>query len=324
MASLGDDILNSKDPEIKSIWVERGNPLLQSPESTKVAKAFSRSEFTVVVEQFMTDTARNADLILPAKDIFEQSDIICSYWSPYIQFKPKILEPAGEIMMESEIYFYLAKRLGIEISDSLIPLPGNENTEKWLEKRINGVSSLTLDRLREGPVIGPGLQMIAYEDLKFDTPSGRIELYSEQLSERWGVLPYPAYIPLSADASKDDHYPLVLISPNTGSRIHSQFGNLDVIRHNSDSPAFEISIQDAEERGIKSGDPVNVFNKRGSVRTVARITGRIRQGLVILYNGIWIEEGGGSNMLTHGLETDMGFGAAFHGQRVEVEKIVEE
>jgi anaerobic selenocysteine-containing dehydrogenase len=105
MAKLGSDILTARDPEIEAIWVERGNPLLQSPDTSNVMKAFSKSGFTVVVEQFMTDTAIHADLILPAIDIFEQSDIIGSYWSPYVQFRPKILEPAGESMAESEIYY---------------------------------------------------------------------------------------------------------------------------------------------------------------------------------------------------------------------------
>ena len=98
----------------KAAWIERGNPLLQSPDSNIVRKAFSDLEFKVVVEQFMTDTAAIADIILPAKDIFEQSDIIGSYWSPYVCFKPGIINPPGDVMPESEIYFHLAKRLGLE------------------------------------------------------------------------------------------------------------------------------------------------------------------------------------------------------------------
>ena len=85
----------------------------------------------------MTDTAAMADIILPAKDMFEQSDIIGSYWSPYIQFKPKVIQSPGEVLPESEIYFHLSKRLKLNISNELIPEPGNDNIERWLEKRIS-------------------------------------------------------------------------------------------------------------------------------------------------------------------------------------------
>ncbi|MBA4321421.1 MAG: hypothetical protein C0408_01255, partial [Odoribacter sp.] len=226
MALLGKDLLRMKNPEIKAAWVERGNPLLQSPDSNTVSEAFAKMEFKVVVEQFMTDTASVADIILPAKDMFEQSDIIGSYWSPYVQFKPKILEPEGEIMPESEIYFLLAEHLGMEFEDDLIPGPGNENIEKWLENRIKGYSSLNLSDLRNGPVLAPGLQTVAYEDKKFETPSGLIELYSGLAQSKWKISPLPGYLPLKRDTLAKTNYPLILMTPNSGSRIHSQFGNL--------------------------------------------------------------------------------------------------
>ena len=90
MAKLGEDMLKAKDPELKMIWVERGNPVTQNPDTNTVLKAFKKIEFRVVVEQFMTDTAKEADIILPAKNMFEQTDIIGSYWNPYVQLKPKV------------------------------------------------------------------------------------------------------------------------------------------------------------------------------------------------------------------------------------------
>ncbi|MGD0581638.1 MAG: molybdopterin-dependent oxidoreductase [Bacteroidales bacterium] len=322
MAKLGEHMLAAREPEIKAIWVERGNPVLQSPDSSNILKAFSKSEFTVVVEQFMTDTAREADLVLPAIDIFEQSDIISSYWSPYVQFKPKILETEGESLPESEIYYHLAKLMGLDIPEDMLPPPGNEYTERWLEKRIKGYSDIGLDELRKGPVLAPGLKIIAYEDLRFDTPSGKIELYSKRIRELWDSSPYPMYNPID-DHADETRYPLLFISPNTSSRIHSQFGNLDVIRINTDAPAAEISVSDAEERGVMTGDTIRLFNDRGSVTSTAKITGRLKPGLVVLHNGIWRDEGGGSNFLTAPEETDIGHGAAFHGKRIEVEKVEE-
>ena len=214
MAKLGSDMLAAHDPELKAVWIERGNPILQSPDTNSVKKAFSRLEFKVVVEQFMTDTAAMADIILPAKDMFEQSDIIGSYWSPYIQFKPKVIQSPGEVLPESEIYFHLAERLNLNISVELIPEPGNINIEKWLEKRISGYSELTLKDLKKAPVLAPGLQHIAWEDLKFETPSGKIELYSAEAREKWGISPLPCYTPVNY-ATDEKMFPLEFITPNS-------------------------------------------------------------------------------------------------------------
>lgn len=322
MARLGKDLLMMKDPEIKAAWIERGNPMTQSPDSRSVSEAFARMEFKVVVEQFMTDTASLADIILPAKDMFEQSDIIGSYWSPYVQFKPKVLDPEGDVMPESEIYYHLAKQLGLDFNNDSIPEPGNDNIERWLEKRISGYSDLTLKDLRNGPVLAPGLQPIAYENMKFETPSGKIELYSSQAESIWKISPLAEYDSLKEEKESREAYPLILMTPNTGSRIHSQFGNLEVIKHVIEKPAFEISATDAEQRNILTGDKIRVFNLKGSIESVARISGRTPSGCIVIPNGIWLKEGGGSNHLIEAKETDIGFGAAFHGNMVDIEKII--
>jgi anaerobic selenocysteine-containing dehydrogenase len=320
MAKLGTDMLGAGDPELKAAWIERGNPLLQSPDSNNVRKAFSRLKFRVVVEQFMTDTAAIADIVLPAKDMFEQSDIIGSYWSPYIQLKPKVIQSTGEVMPESEIYYHLAKRLDLDELGLVIPEPGNENIEEWLDNRIKGYSKLTLANMKAGPVLSPDLQQIAWEDMKFETPSGRIELYSNEAKEKWGVPPLPDYLP-NDHSSENEMLPLVLLTPNTGSRIHSQFGNLKIIKDTVPEPAAGISPEDALNRNISSGDNIRVFNQEGEIIIIARISNRVPSGTVVLPNGIWYSEGGGGNRLIAGRETDMGYGAAFHNNRVEVEKV---
>ena len=320
MAKLGTDMLKLSEPPLKAAWIERGNPLLQSPDSANVNQAFSNLEFKVVVDQFMTDTASVADIILPAKDIFEQSDIISSYWSPYIQFKPKILEPEGDILPESEIWFHISERLNLNVLRTLIPEPGNDNIERWLENRIRGFSDLTLNDLKRGPVIAPGLQEIAWEDMNFATPSGKIELYSSEAEKNWGVSPLPEFVPLR-HSEEVDKFPLAFITPNTGSRIHSQFGNLDIIKEVIPSPALEISVSDAFDRKISSGNRVRIFNNLGEIFTVAQVTNRVPSGLVVLPNGLWLNEGGGGNMLIGPVETDIGFGAAFHDAKVEIEKV---
>lgn len=320
MARLGSDMLKSVSPELKAVWIERGNPVLQSPDTANVIKAFSRLEFKVVVEQFMTDTAATADIILPAKDIFEQSDIIGSYWSPYVQFKPKVIESPGGVMPESEIYFHLAKRLDLKISSSSIPEPGNENIERWLDKRISGYSDLTLSDLKQGPVLAPGLQYIAWEDMKYETPSGKIELLSSQAELLWKVSPLPDYVKIN-DENYKNNYPLNFITSNTGSRIHSQFGNLKIIKETVPEPAVGIAPFDAAIRNISSGQKIRVYNQSGEILSFATVSNRVPAGTVVLPNGIWFDEGGGGNNLIPGTETDMGYGSAFHDSTVEVERI---
>jgi anaerobic selenocysteine-containing dehydrogenase len=313
MARLGLCMLTN-ETKLRAAWVERGNPIIQAPDSGNVRKAFNKLEFKVVIDEFLTDTAKVADIILPAKNMFEQSDIVGSYWSPYVQFKPKILDAPKEVLPESEIYYYLAKKAGLNTDN--LPEPGNVNIEKWMERRIKDFSPISIEDLRKAPMIPPSLQEIAYEDCKFETPSGKAELLSIRAEEIWGVSTLPVYIPAE---NENSGFHLILLTPNMGSRIHSQFGNLEIIRSSFDEPGAKISPVEAEKRYIKNGSRIRIYNENGSVITTAIISARIPEGTIVLPNGIWLNEGGGGNELISARETDMGFGAAFHDTMVETE-----
>ena len=150
MAKLGEDILAQKDPELKMMWIERGNPVTQNPDTNTVLKAFGKLEFKVVVDQFMTDTAQEADIVLPAKNMFEQTDIIGSYWNPYVQLKPKVIEPAGDVKPETEIYYLLAQQLGYskEEIEKYIPPPGNNNVEDFLKSKVKKFPLLNWESIK--------------------------------------------------------------------------------------------------------------------------------------------------------------------------------
>ena len=113
----------------------------------------------------------------------------------------------------------------------------------------------------------------------------------------------------------------MFLTPNKSNRIHSQFGNLNIIKDSTEGPAVEISPADALKRSISSGNKVRIFNLTGEVTSVARISNRVPAGSIVLPNGIWIGEGGGGNFLIECAETDIGYGAAFHDNMVEIEKI---
>ncbi len=320
-ARLGQDMLATHDPPLRMAWVERGNPVTQNPETKTVLEAFRALDFRVVVDQFLTDTAREADIVLPAKTMFEQSDVIGAYWHPYIQLKQKVIEPPGEVKPESEIYHLLAQHLGVDAVDG-IPGPSDAEVDAFLERKLEPFPELSLDRLREGPVLAPGNQEVAFSDSVFPTPSGKIELVSEEAAERWGVDRLPSYgepeesvRSVGREAAK---YPLYLMTPNTKNRIHSQFNNLEMIRQFGDAPFAQVHPADAAARGIVDGGRIRVFNDRGRLEVEARLDPGIKRGCVAVTNGWWITQGGTVNFCSYGRETDMGHGAAFHDALVEI------
>jgi len=321
-ARLGQDMLALRDPELKMVWVERGNPVTQNPETHTVLKAFRSLEFRVVIDQFLTDTAREADIVLPAKSLFEQSDVIGAYWHAYMQLRQKILAPPGEVKPETEIYRLLARRLGLQEADvnEQIPGPADADVEAWIERKLASFPELTLARLRAGPVLAPGCQEIAFSDFVFRTPSGKIELLSEEAALRWHVDPLPQFRE-PEESFAPGTYPLHFLTPNTKNRIHSQFGNLKMVREVSEPYCLILSPVDAARRGICDGDSVRVFNGRGSLHARAQIDFGLKPGCVAMTNGTWIQEGGTVNFCSLGRETDMGHGAAFHDNLVEVAKV---
>jgi anaerobic selenocysteine-containing dehydrogenase len=318
---LGQDMLATNGPPLRMMWVERGNPVTQNPETNTVLRAIRSLEFRVVVDQFMTDTAREADIVLPAKTMFEQTDVINAYWHPYIQIKQKVIDPPGEVKPESEVYWHLAEKLGFpedEIAEK-IPGPSDADVEAYLENKLKRFDGISLERLREGPVLVPGHEEIAFADRVFPTPSGKIELYSEEARARWGVDEVPDFFE-PEESVRSRRYPLYFMTPNTKNRIHSQFNNLETIRKLSPEPFVQVHPVDAGARGIADGDPVRVFNDRGEIRVKAQLDWGIKTGCVAVTNGWWITQGGTVNFCSYGRETDMGHGAAFHDNTVEIEK----
>ena len=321
-ARLGRDMLAQQDPPLAFAWVERGNPLSQNPGTPKVREAFRRLAFRVVVDERMTDTAREADLILPAKSLFEQTDVIGAYWHGYLQLRQKVVEPAGDVKPETEIYRALGQRLGLPEADldACLPRPGDAGVEAWLQARLDPLG-ITLDQLREGPVLAPGTEAVAFADGRFTTPSGRVELLSVEAVARWGVDALPAYRePTESAASGQGAYPLQLLTPNTKNGIHSQFLGLRVIRQFDAGPFLFIGPEDAAARGLRPGDRARMFNARGELHLPVRVDFGLRPGVVAAYNGFGLEDGGTVNLLSEGRETDLGHGAAFHDTLVDVER----
>lgn len=320
-SKIGADILDVNDPPLRIAWIERGNPVAQNPDTNNTIKALRSMSFRVVIDQFMNDTAKEADIILPAKSMFEQSDIIGAYWHPYIQLKQKMIEPLGQVKPESEIYRTLAELMNFpkDTINRIFPKNTDDDINRWLSEQLKPFPEITIEKLKEGPMLPPHHEEIAFEDLKFNTPSGKIEIYSEEAKERWNVHPLPDYVKPNITFN-DSVYPFHLLTPNTKNSIHSQFHNLDTIRSTTETPSVKINPLDAKELHIADGDTVDVFNEKGVLTLPAAYDYSIRRKCLAIYNGWWIKDNAAVNILSKGRETDMGYGAAFHDINVGLRK----
>lgn len=312
-ARLGQDMLAQQDPPLRFAWVERGCPIPQNPDTPRVLEAFRALDFRVVVDERLTDTAREADLILPSKSLFEQTDVIGAYWHPYLQRRQKLMEPPGEVRTETWIYRELARRLGL--SPEGLPEPTDEGEADWLNAKLSPLG-LSLASFDAGPILSPGFQEVAFADLRFPTPSGKIELWSKEARTRWQVDELPGWTP--PVEGPGGRYPLQLLTPATKNGIHTQFLHLACIRPFEPHPTAMLHPADAQARGLSDGQPVRVFNDRGEIHLPCRLDLGIRPGCVSVVNGWGLAEGA-VNRLSAARETDIGHGAAFHDNAVEVE-----
>jgi anaerobic selenocysteine-containing dehydrogenase len=232
-----------------------------------------------------------------------------------------VLEPPPEVKPETEIYRLLGRRLGLdeEALAAALPGPSDEAVEAWLDGRLASLG-LSIASFERGPVLSPQFEEIAFADARFPTPSGRIELASDEARRRWGVSRLPEFREPDERPEPAGRFPLHLLTPNTKNRIHSQFGNLETIRRMAAAPFVAMHPFDARSRGLGKGTRARVFNDRGELRLPVRLDRGLRPGCVCVTNGFWLTEGGAVNVLTMGRETDLGHGAAFHDNAVQVEK----
>lgn len=282
------------------------------PNLNRIVRALKseKVEFIFVQEQFMTPTAKLADVILPTNTFLERNDIVKGYGLPFYGYARKAVEPMGESRSQKEIADLLAHRLNLS--------GWNDETEEQSLKEINRGSEIpdydefTRKGLYRIPLSEPYVAFKAeIEDPaghRFPTPSGKIEIYSERLAslQNPGLPPLPRYIepwesrsdPLAA------RYPLQLISTHFKTRANAQFDNIPWLRELG-AQSIEIGAGDARSRNIKDGDSVRVFNDRGQVVIRARVTERIMPGVVNLPHGAWYapdrggtDLGGCPNVLT--------------------------
>jgi anaerobic selenocysteine-containing dehydrogenase len=334
MTQLAEALLGElPGPPVRAMYVYNANPAAVCPDQSRVLKGLQREDlFTVVHEQFQTDTADYADIVLPATTQLEHFDIHGSYGHLYVQTNEPAIAPLHEAKSNNDVFRLLARNMGFEpelfeSSDEALAtesLRTNGHAKYPPPQAFVGVS---LDRLkREGPVrLNLPANYAPFAEGNFGTPSGKCELYSEALARR-GLDPLPNYTPPHEDPqTRPDlaaKYPLQMISPPVPSFLNSTFVNIASLRQQAGEPTAILHPDDAQPRGIHGGQWVRLFNGRGSFQARAIVATSVKAGTVVS-QGVWwnryTPDGVNCNATTSTALTDFGGGATFFDCLVEVE-----
>ena len=335
--------------DVKLIYAVATNALINQHANVNRTAAIladeSKVEFLVVQDNFLTPTARFADVVLPACTQFETWGVEDGWkYGDEVILMPKLVEPPGECRSDYRICAELARRLGVE--EAFTEGRDERGWVEWVldryrETRFPDLPSL--DDLLErnvgvwaNPVTRPA---VAFEEFRRDpeghpleTPSGKIEIFSKPLLEKGRPEEIPAvpkYIqewesPFGPEAAT---YPLQVIGHHTLHRVHSTHDNVDWLEEAFPQRVF-LNPLDAEARGIADGDEVRVFNARGAVVLRCRVTPRILPGVIDIPQGAWWtpdergeDRGGNVNVLTSERWTPLAFGTAQHTAMAQVERV---
>jgi anaerobic selenocysteine-containing dehydrogenase len=320
-------------PPVRALYVYNSNPAAVCPDQARVLKGLLREDlFTVVHEQFPTDTVDYADVVLPATTQLEHFDIHNSYGHTYVQVNQPAIAPLAEAKSNNDVFRLLAKKLGFEAE--LFDISDEELARQTLQpgaipRRFpprDALDGITLERLKaEGPLrLNLPRDFAPFAEGGFNTPSGKCELYSPWL-EKQGLDPLPTYTPPHEDPQTRPElavrFPLQMISPPAPSFLNSTFVNIDTLRKTAGEPTVEIHREDAAKRGIRDGQWVRVFNDRGGFRARASVGESVKVGVVVA-QAIWwnkyASDGVNCNSTTSTRLTDFGGGATFFDNLVEV------
>lgn len=357
MTALRDGVQGADklDVPIKFMWNFAGNAIINqhsdSNETTRILQDESLLETLVVIDNFLTPSARYADYLLPGAFNLEEDDMVKQGYSAnlqYVIFAQKAAEPffesrsvydisaaiatrlgAGDIFTEGRTRGEWLQKLYADTRKKIPELPETleEAFEMGVYKRRTGDEpAVPYKKFREDPVANP-----------LPTPSGKVEIFSPglwEIAHTWElpegdrITAVPEYVPCWEGVTdpKRDEYPLQLIGHHYKQRTHSTYGNVDWLKQVAPQELW-MNPLDAEKRGIKHGDEVKVYNDRGTVIIPAKVTLRIMPGVLSLPQGAWftpdkngVDRGGCVNVLTSQRPSPLSKGNPQHTNLVEVVK----
>jgi anaerobic selenocysteine-containing dehydrogenase len=311
MNHLGRMLTGPVEPPVKVLFVYNCNPLATAPHQNLVRRGLEREDLvTIVFDQVMTDTARYADIVLPATTFVEQYDFARAYGPISLQLTQPVIDAVGEARPNVDVFAELEDRLGLARPDE--PRDEVEMMLRVLGNLPHGAGAAIQDGRRAVPDFGP--TPIQFVDVFPRTPDRRVHLFPDEL-EREAPIGLYGFQPDPATAQ----YPLSLLSPSSEKTISSSLAELV-----KQPAALVIHPEDARLRHIEEGDSVRVFNELGEVRCVVSIAPTVRPGAVSLPKGLWsrhTQNGSTANALAPDTLTDLGAGACFNDARVQVERV---
>jgi anaerobic selenocysteine-containing dehydrogenase len=324
MSRLGEALTDtSLEPPVAAMIVWNSNPLVVVPNAELTRRGLARGDlFTVVHEQFLTDTARYADIVLPATTQIETTDVVAAWGHLWLGWNEAAIEPVGESCSNTELFRRLAGAMGLTepaLFDDDETLLAQALGAKVDVDELRRVGWLRVPYPEDGRPWGAGV---------FPTPSGKVELVSEQLAAM-GQPALPTFVPPRegphGDAELAARYPLQLLTPKHHSRfLNSSYSPLPKHGPAEGAPFVELDAGDAERRGLADGDRARVWNDRASLELPVRVSGRLRPGVVAVPFGWWgtqHPDGRTANSLTNDTLTEWGGGVAYSDTLVEVAAI---
>ncbi len=318
MSELGAALTTLNDPPVKALFVYNSNAAAVAPNQNAVLAGLRRDDlFTVVHDQFFTDTADYADILLPAPTFLETKDVQGSYGHRFVQVNMPGIAPRGEVRNNVRVFAELARRMGFE--DTCFDDREDELIDQALESSSPWFSGITRERLeREGHV---PLRMP--EDLPFSSPA-----WFRTPSGRGELLPVPEFRAPVESRGRSTEYPLEFLPRKADNFMNTTFANHPAHQKMEAGTAgvLEMHADDAAARGVVAGDAVEVFNGRGRIALRAKVTGRVGRGVVAArldwskLEGDLSGRGANVNALTSERLTDIGGGATFYSTLVQVRK----
>jgi anaerobic selenocysteine-containing dehydrogenase len=337
------------DPPIKTLFVYNANPMAMVTEQAKLEQGLEREDlFTVVSEHFLTDTARYADIVLPATTQLEQKDIMFSWGHLYLSYNNPAIEPLGEAVSNTELFRRLAKAMGVE--DPSFYRTDDEIIEASLDWTNPVLQGITLEHVKAKGyarlTVPSADDWAPHREGNFPTPTGKCEFKSTITGGGNFVVPLfrqgyngdqdgtpvdalPHYIPPNENPQTTPalakRYPLNLITPKSHAFLNSNYGNLPAqTAQAGEEQSVFLHPEDAEQRGIVAGAPIRVFNDRGAFEAFASISPDVMPGVVMAPSGYWHRsnrKGATVHALTPPAYADLGRAPTFSDVLVQVGKL---
>jgi anaerobic selenocysteine-containing dehydrogenase len=318
MSRLGHALTELADPPVKALFVYNSNPVGVAPNQNAVVRGLQRPDlYTVVIEQMLTDTARYADIVLPATTFLEHTDLYLAYGHYYLQLARPVLPAPGETLTNVEIFRRLAARMGL--AETCFQDSDDDMLRQVLDCPSPFVRGITLEKLEREHFIRlrvseEGKPFLPFAEGAFGTADGKFHFHAR--------LDYqPPVESRLGDETLRAKYPLELISPKNDDSMNSTFGNREDV--DRQTAMATVHPSDAEKRRIRTGDQVRLYNERGSIVFQVRVDETVAAGVVSVPSTRWpskASDGKSINVLTSERLTDIGNGPVFYSCLVEVEK----